>query len=54
MTADTRTTIQRFYDEVVNGRNLDAVDELTTPDFVENEELPGLPPGREGVSSSSR
>lgn len=46
---DARTIAQRFFDEVVNGRNLDAVDELIAPDFVEHEELPDLAPGREGV-----
>jgi steroid delta-isomerase-like uncharacterized protein len=46
---DARAIAQRFFDEVVNGRNLDAVDELIAPDFVEHEELPDLAPGREGV-----
>jgi steroid delta-isomerase-like uncharacterized protein len=41
--------IQRFYDEVINGRKLDVIDELVAPDFVEHEEMPGLGPGREGV-----
>jgi predicted SnoaL-like aldol condensation-catalyzing enzyme len=28
--------VRRFYEEVVNGRNLDAVDELLTPDGVDH------------------
>ena len=41
--------MQRFYDEVVNAGNLDVIDELLAEDFVEHEELEGLPPTREGV-----
>jgi steroid delta-isomerase-like uncharacterized protein len=49
MTQDTKAIMRRFYDEVINGRNLDLIDELTTPDFIEHEEFPGLASGREGV-----
>jgi steroid delta-isomerase-like uncharacterized protein len=49
MTQDTRTTVQRLFDEFVNGRNLDAIVELVAPDFVEHEETPALAPGRDGV-----
>ena len=42
--------IRRFYDEVVQGGNLDLIDELTTEGYTDHEEaLPGQPPGREGV-----
>jgi len=42
--------IQRFYDEVMSGGNLDLVDELATDDMVEHEEgIPGQPSGKEGV-----
>src|SRR5262249_10364903 len=44
-----RDTLQRFYDQVANGGNLDAVDELVADDFVEHEEFPGLPPTKDGV-----
>lgn len=46
---DDKTLMQRFIDEAINGRNLDAIDELLSEDFVEHEELPGLEPNREGV-----
>ena len=49
MTQDTKSTVLRIYSEVINGRKLDALDELTTPDVIEHEETPGLAPGREGV-----
>jgi steroid delta-isomerase-like uncharacterized protein len=41
--------MQRFYDEVVNGRNLDQIDELLRDDFVEHEHLEGRPQTRDGV-----
>jgi hypothetical protein len=33
---DNKQAVRRFYDDVVNGRNLDAVDELLTPDGVDD------------------
>jgi steroid delta-isomerase-like uncharacterized protein len=44
------TIIERFYDEVLGGGNLDLMEELTADDFVDHEEgLPGQPSGKEGV-----
>jgi steroid delta-isomerase-like uncharacterized protein len=44
------TIIERFYDEVLGGGNLELMDELTADDFVDHEEgIPGQPSGREGV-----
>ena len=46
--SDLKALTQRLYDEVINGRRLDLIDELMTDDFVEHEELPpGMPGGRE-------
>jgi steroid delta-isomerase-like uncharacterized protein len=44
-----KALMERFYAEVVNEGNLDLIDELLTDDFVEHEDFPGMPPGREGV-----
>jgi len=44
-----KALMRRFYDEVVNGGNLNIVDELASPDFVDHEAFPGLAVGREGV-----
>jgi steroid delta-isomerase-like uncharacterized protein len=41
--------MERFYAEVANAGNLDLIDELFAPDFVEHEEIEGLEPTREGV-----
>jgi steroid delta-isomerase-like uncharacterized protein len=44
-----RALTRRFYEEVVNGGNLNMIDELVSPDFVDHEALSGLAAGREGV-----
>ena len=49
-----KTLVQRFFDEVINGGNIDLIDELLTDDFVEHEELPGLEPTRDGVKEFFR
>jgi len=42
-------TLRRFYDEVFNKGNVELIDELCAPDFVEHEETPGFETTREGV-----
>jgi steroid delta-isomerase-like uncharacterized protein len=51
--ADTvRALMRRFTDEVLNGRDLDgAFVELVAEDFVEQNPLPGQPPGRAGFAA---
>ncbi len=41
--ADVKALTRRFYDEVVNAHNLDALEGLISPDFVEHEGFPGMP-----------
>ena len=36
MTPDIRSTIRRFYDEVLNQGQLSVIDDLCTPDFVDH------------------
>lgn len=48
-TTDLKTTTRWLYDEIFTRGNVDAIDELVHDDFVEHEELPGLPPGKEGL-----
>ena len=46
--SDLKASAQQLYDEVINGRRLDLIDELLSDDFVEHEELPpGMPGGKE-------
>ncbi len=48
---DLRALLNRFIDEVVNGRDLDvALTELVAEDFVEQNPLPGQGPGRAGLA----
>lgn len=49
-----KALVKRFFDEVINGDNLDLIDELLTDDFVEHEEFPGLEPNRDGVKEFFR
>jgi steroid delta-isomerase-like uncharacterized protein len=45
---ENRALIRRFIDEVFNQRNLDAIDEHLTTDYVDHAMPPGLPTNREG------
>jgi steroid delta-isomerase-like uncharacterized protein len=47
MSEESKALARRFFDEVVNGRNLDAIDELVADDFVEHEVQPGMPTDKE-------
>jgi steroid delta-isomerase-like uncharacterized protein len=40
--------IRTLWKEAFNGRDLDALDAVTAPDFVNHNALPGTPPGPEG------
>lgn len=41
--ADNKAITQRFFNEVINGRNFDVIGEMVADDFVEHESFPGLP-----------
>lgn len=40
---------RRVFEEVLNGRNLNLLDELAAPDYVEHNPLPGQGTGIEGI-----
>jgi steroid delta-isomerase-like uncharacterized protein len=42
---------RRFDEEIVNGHNLDAIPKWFASDFVDHVEIPGMPPGVEGVTA---
>jgi steroid delta-isomerase-like uncharacterized protein len=46
---ENKEIARRFVDEVLNNKNLAAVDELVPEDFVELDPLPGQEQGREGL-----
>ncbi len=43
---ENRKLTMRFYDEVINGRDLELFDTLVADDFVEHEMMPGMPEGK--------
>jgi steroid delta-isomerase-like uncharacterized protein len=45
----SRRLVGRFYDEVLNGRRLEVIDEIAVEDYLENDPLPGQGQGREGL-----
>ena len=48
---DNKTLMRRFYQEVVNERRLDAMDDFVAEDVVDHEVPPGAPAGRDGVKA---
>lgn len=43
-----KALVRRLVEEIINRRDMSVIDEIISPDFVENEVLPpGIPPGRE-------
>jgi predicted ester cyclase len=46
---ENKKFIWRFVEETINKKNLNAIDELVEPDFVERVPLPGQGPGRDGL-----
>jgi steroid delta-isomerase-like uncharacterized protein len=44
-----KALVRRFVDEVQSGGNIDAIDELCSPEFVNHSAPPEVPSNREGV-----
>lgn len=50
MSSETNKILaRRVFDEVLNGKNLDLLDELATPDYIEHSPLPGQGTGIDGI-----
>src|ERR1043166_7812211 len=52
--ADAKAVARRFFDELVNSKNLDLVESLISPDVVNHDPMPGEGPGTEGVKEVLR
>ena len=52
MSEENKAIMRRGMEEVVSGGNLDLIDELVSPDFVDHNPLPGVSPDREGLKRS--
>lgn len=50
-TEANKAQARRMVDEVVNDGNIDLIDELLGPDFVDHSTPPGVPPTREGAKA---
>jgi predicted ester cyclase len=46
---ENKLLIRRFVEEVINGKNVDAIDTLAADDFVEQVPFRGQGPGRQGL-----
>jgi predicted ester cyclase len=53
MSEDNKALFRRFYEEIYDGRNLDATDDFIASDnYVEHLRMPpGVPPGLEGIKA---
>ena len=50
MSAETnKQLVRRFYDQVLNGRRMEAIDELAVAGYDEHDPLPGQREGRDGL-----
>lgn len=52
--ARNKAVVQRVFDEVINQRRLETIDEIYVPDVIDHDPLPGAPPGIEGVKYTLR
>jgi steroid delta-isomerase-like uncharacterized protein len=53
-TETTKRLARRFYDEVLNARQVDVVDDLAVAEYVEHDPLPGQRDNREGLKERVR
>jgi steroid delta-isomerase-like uncharacterized protein len=49
MSEQNKALVRRFYEEVFNGRNVDAIDDICARDFVDHNAMPGQEPGTQGL-----
>ena len=52
MSEQNKALARRFYDEVMNKKNLGAIDELGSPEFVDHSNKPGQAPGLKGAKDN--
>ena len=50
--AQNKALVARYFDEVLSKGNLDVLDELLVPDYVDHGAFPGQPPGIEGLKQA--
>ena len=52
MSEANKSVVRRFYEEVFVRGNLDLIDEISAPDFVDHNPAPGQAPGIEGIKQA--
>jgi steroid delta-isomerase-like uncharacterized protein len=53
-TEENKAVVRRYYDEVLNGRNLDVIDALAVEDYVEHDPFPGQGNGRQDLKARAK
>ncbi len=51
MSEENQKQFRRMIEEAFLANRPDLIEEFATPDFIENEEMPGMPTGLEGVKA---
>lgn len=54
MSEQNKALVRRFYEDVFNKKDVDAIDEICAPDFVDHTAMPGQAPGRQGLKDGLR
>lgn len=49
MSEQNKATARRFYEDVFNRHNVNLIDELCAPNFVDHNAMPGQAPGTKGI-----
>jgi steroid delta-isomerase-like uncharacterized protein len=49
MSEQNKAIARRFYEEVFNKQNVNAIDDVCAPNFVDHSAMPGQAPGAEGL-----
>ena len=49
MSEENKAYYRRFIDEVINKKNVALINELVAPDYIEHDDVPGLPANRDGL-----
>ncbi|MBI4285223.1 MAG: ester cyclase [Chloroflexi bacterium] len=52
MSEQNKAVVRRFLEEILNKKNLAAIDELVSPDFIDHAVPPGAPQGISGARQS--
>jgi steroid delta-isomerase-like uncharacterized protein len=53
-TEENKAVVRRYYDEVLNGRNIDVIDELAVEDYREHDPFPGQGNGRQDLKARAK